>query len=309
MGSSAKASKMTPSPSIERTSQGRRQCATPLSRVGLLMAFGSQANDARSVALVFHRAALACAIGWIAASWHQVVRAAPPPARTAQVLVPAPSTRMDREGIQAACSSQPPEARCNPETTQAWMVRGAVSPQAPLYLIDSQGPRLLQWDVSSRSIQASWDFSSYPHTKASNDAVMSIHPALYPVGQDAQAVAITARSSQMYSGGGAWFEVADFLVLDNKLAGEALTVLYAAVPFSCEQMIRACFSPEDYDEKMPNCHDYYSGGLRITFPLTSAPVERSWRFTWMQDGTATRFSVPYRATETAPWPVSFCGGN
>lgn len=237
--------------------------------------------------------------------------------RSSRALVPAPNSRIDSVGIRSACG-QPPGARCHPRSTTAWVPRGA-SRHAPVYLIDTEGPRLLRLEGHDLLPTGAWDFSGYEHSwtegsgsNVEGDAKLAIYPALYPVGTTGDAVAILRHGNTMYSGGWASFEVADFVALDSTppetLIGAAPTVLYRSVPFSCEQMIRACFSEKDYAEKKDNCHDSYTGSLRITFPSRPTTSSPSWRFAWSSDGEPAKpFMMPDQATPDAPWPVSFCG--
>lgn len=235
-----------------------------------------------------------------------------PAARTAKVLVLAPSGFISNNTIKSVCAD-PPTTICNPSTTRAWMRRGA-SRHEHLFLIDDSMPKLIELDMSDPahpSVFHSWDFFSYRHSRSASDEEqsekLSIFPALYPVGVNEYAVAILKHSKEMYSGGGAWFETADFVILNDDSERAAL---YASVPFSCDKWIRACFSEEDYKKK-DSCHDNYSGSLRIAFPESPDP-NPSWRFTWLENDVSIKFSVPPYGVGKPLGPVTsvpFCEGG
>lgn len=137
-----------------------------------------------------------------------------------------------------------------------------------------------QWEVLNV-----WNFEKYPapsKPEGSGDPrMLDIHPALYPAAPDLWAVAILSNQPESYSGGGASFSKADFVVLDPK-ASEVTEKqrLHAAVPFSCSKQVRACFSEKDYKKNMPRCHDESSGFLTLKYdPLSSGKFHR-WTATW-----------------------------
>ncbi len=246
---------------------------------------------------------------WLALCGFHAASAAPS-IRAAIAFVPAPADRINSKAIKEVCEGLP-AAPCNPGTTRAWVGRGA-SIQDPIYLVDDSGPRLIALDTADPldpTKSRSWDFSSYEHSISANEQEnprrLSIYPALYPVGTREYAVAIIRHFSEMYSGGGATFEIADFVALNS--TGEG-SMIYGSVPFSCNKMIRSCFAEKDYKDKLGNCHDTYTGSLRVN--ISSLPtLDPSWRFNWIQDGQATPFSVPYTQSLTSEWPVSFCEGG
>jgi hypothetical protein len=55
--------------------------------------------------------------------------------------------------------------------------------------------------------------------------------------------------------------------------------LFAAVPFSCSKMVRACFSQEDY-RKSPHCHGESSGFLTLKYASSAAGDFYQWTATW-----------------------------
>lgn len=176
-----------------------------------------------------------------------------------------------------------------------------------------------------------WDFSGYRHSylsfaDADTADQLAIHPALYPAGDQKFAIAILNSYSEGYSGGGASFRIADFVVLSDK--GDRATpdpkwdVAYAAVPFSCSTLIRACFSEKEY-RNSPHCHDENSGYLTIQFPKDHQ-ADRGWTFTWHESAWPAhvkrakehishfRFTLPANRNPNGqnalPENVPFCSG-
>jgi hypothetical protein len=110
---------------------------------------------------------------------------------------------------------------CNPESTTAYVTSEA--PQGKIYLIDTEGPMLAVWEaleMNNAPQVCQRDFSNYRHsyppvTDGSDPARLQIYPALYPFGNEGVAVAIVSVSQEIYSGGGADFYVADFVLLSS----------------------------------------------------------------------------------------------
>lgn len=250
--------------------------------------------------LARHLLPLACAA--IAATAH-----AEPGALRALPLEPMPDAKAR---VASACASLPKP--CHPETTTAYLNKPR---EGKLYLIDSDGPQFAIVEDApgeARRIRQ-WDFSGYAHSASpvadgGDPPPLRIYPALYPLPQGRIAVAIVSEAREMYSGGGASFEIADFVELGSDPAPRR--AVYASVPFSCSKMVRACFGLKEYDTS-PHCHDEYSGYLTIRFP-----AQGNWQFTWHETDwpahvraskkttTRTPFSVPGQ-----PSKVPFCDGG
>lgn len=137
-----------------------------------------------------------------------------------------------------------------------------------------------QWQVLNR-----WSFADYPlvprkDEEAGSYSQINMHPALYPAGPDLWAIAVLTDITESYSGGGAAFTKADFVVLDPKASeiGEKQR-LYAAVPFSCRKTVRACFSEKDY-KSSKQCHDESSGYLTLKIAPLAAGNRYDWTATW-----------------------------
>ncbi|CAA2102829.1 hypothetical protein [Variovorax paradoxus] len=143
---------------------------------------------------------------------------------------------------------------------------------------------------------------------AAQDTRLSLAPALYPLADGKWAVAVLQTASEMYSGGGASFDTADFVPLED---GKAV---HEDIPFSCYKMIRACFSEKDY-KTSKHCHDESNGSLRIVYGAAAKPGgPYDWQYTWLQTewpqnepksaAVTTRIRFTAKTTERA----GFCGG-
>lgn len=233
-------------------------------------------------------------------------------ARAAVVLQPAPATRLPASALAALCLKL--RVPCSHEHTQAHVARG--HGDGPLWLIDASRPMLVALDPDDpldAERARPWDFAEHAHSTlpgadGGSAPPLQIHPALYPVGRSAHAIALVSETREMYSGGGASFRTADFVVLDAER-----TLAYGAVPFSCSKMVRACFSERDYARG--HCHDESAGSLTIRYP----EGEGRWTFLWRETqwpaftprsrATTERvvFQVPPGNTRRSA-SVGFCGG-
>jgi hypothetical protein len=248
------------------------------------------------------------------------------PTAPARAIAFKPGTLADAQ-VAAFCAKL--ATPCNAPTTRAWIANA--SALGTTFLIDSSRPMLVA--VRDGSAGQSWDFAGYAHSQPTRDTgagdtrePLELFPALYPAVNAQYAVALVRNLRESYSGGGAGFAYADFVVLraDGKYAP---TPLYAGVPFSCSKMIRACFSERDYKTSR-HCHDEMNGYLTIQFPARAGdvPGESGWTFFWHQSDwpanvtksharrTQTRFVLPANnmksmngANASLPPNVSFCG--
>ena len=87
-----------------------------------------------------------------------------------------------------------------------------------------------------------------------------IFPKLFPMTENRYAIAQIDTFSEMYSGGGAGIERANFYELKDSGQTHRFIENY---PFSFNRMIRACFSERDYDTSKGKCHDEDSLSLDI----------------------------------------------
>lgn len=151
------------------------------------------------------------------------------------------------------------------KTTKIWKVKNKPT---ELYLIT---PSLNLVKVKSENgyypeVQA-WNFDHYAKNVEIPDEIddlslgtIEIFPALYPLSKTQNAIAIVTHWVASYSGGGRTENFANFIMINDD--GSSMTAL-ADVPFYQSQMIRACFSEEDYN-KNAHCHDESWSILNIT---------------------------------------------
>ncbi|PIF77177.1 hypothetical protein CLU95_4350 [Variovorax sp. 54] len=158
------------------------------------------------------------------------------------------------------------------------------------------------------------DFSAYAQALAKEgsggtpDVHVSLAPALYPLAEGRWAVAVQQTVTEGYSGGGASFSTADFVPLEGGAA------VHTGVPFSCNKMVRACFSEKEY-RTSKHCHDESFGSLRIAYGEPTKPGgPYDWQYTWLQ--TEWPQNEPKSATTTSRIRFTaktieragFCGG-
>lgn len=87
-----------------------------------------------------------------------------------------------------------------------------------------------------------------------------IFPKLFPMTENRYAIAQIDTFSEMYSGGGAGIERANFYELKDSGQTHRFIEDY---PFSFIRMIRACFSEHEYKSSQGKCHDEDSLSLDI----------------------------------------------
>ncbi len=100
-----------------------------------------------------------------------------------------------------------------------------------------------------------------PHSDDLGPNGLKIFPALYPLNKNEYAIAVLNTWFTGYSGGGRFEENADFIELKPK---GKYQVALKDINFSTSEMIRACFSEQDY-KKSPHCHDEKWMTLNIRF--------------------------------------------
>ncbi len=253
------------------------------------------------------------------------------PPKTITRLLEAAPDRLAGDLIATVCGQL--AVPCEPSSTKAWVQ--AQRSDSPLYLTDTSTLMMVMLDktnpADAQRAQV-WMLGGFQHSQADEHGLtaqgLEIYPALYPLPQitdGAFAVAIVAQKSEMYSGGGAFFSIADFVALQAKPAavGLAWSRAYSAVPFACSKMVRACFAEKEYRTSR-HCHDEYDGTLQIVLP-TAAATRKNWTFVWRENewpahvakskskSTHTKFTLPFG--EPKQWPaqlpaaVPFCGGG
>jgi hypothetical protein len=182
------------------------------------------------------------------------------------------------------------EGGCGTDDDAARLYRAANLGPSDYYAILLSGPTLLTLSVDASKhwrVKERWSLLDYAPTAQpdSGDRVDPPHlfPALYPLGPGDWGVALLQSRSEMYSGGGASVETADFISL-KAIAASARKAkpVYGGVPFSCSKMIRACFSEHDY-KTSKHCHDESTGGLRIRYAAAAPGSARhGWTFVWSE---------------------------
>ena len=135
------------------------------------------------------------------------------------------------------------------------------------YLIDGAQQIVFLEKSPSYKVKTTWNFEGYQHTSVEPqgapgaDVALSIYPALYPLNSNKMAVAIIKTEFETYSGGGRTYKTADFLELKNN---GSYSVALKSIPFYMDEMIRACFSEEEYRNN-PHCHDESMSVLLIKY--------------------------------------------
>lgn len=95
---------------------------------------------------------------------------------------------------------------------------------------------------------------------ALNNSKLYVYPKLFPIADNRFAIARIHSYSELYSGGGATMERANFYeLLDNGKTQQFI----GNYPFSLKQTMRACFSEQDYKQAKGNCHDEYNLAVSI----------------------------------------------
>jgi hypothetical protein len=169
-------------------------------------------------------------------------------------------------------------------------------------------------DAKGWQLDRVYEFPAYAESVRKEDNAgapetrLSLAPALYPLAEGKWAVAVLQTVSEMYSGGGASFDTADFVPLED---GKAV---HEEIPFSCFKMIRACFSEKEYKTSR-HCHDESNGSLRIAYGEAAKPGGLyDWQYTWLQtewgqnEPQSAAVSSRIRFTAKTTERAGFCGG-
>jgi hypothetical protein len=181
----------------------------------------------------------------------------------------------------------------------------------------------LRWSANASAWVAErvWSFASHVHSVEKEEAQFAIRPALYPIGPGTWGVALVQTVVEMYSGGGATFEIADFVSLSETDA--SVTTVLRDVPLSCSRMVRACFSEDDYRRLAVNCHDLYDGFLTLSYATVAPPDRYEWTAVWHErdqgqglprsqaSSTEQRLKLSQGTADVASGfkSGSFCGGG
>jgi hypothetical protein len=250
---------------------------------------------------------------------------AEPPAIVAKPFVPIAAPKAAIAGWRAQLCA-PPELACAANPTSLTLYRAGGDPPSTAWAIVETGPLLAKLRASPTgdwAIEQKWDFSKYKHSDsglASDSPVRTfVYPALYPVGPGAWAVAVVVGASQVFSGGGAGYESADFVVLGG---GDPTTAVYSNVPFSCRKDLRGCFTEEEY-RRSPNCSDLYEAFLAIAYRSSRSRDRYAWTLVWHErhqppnvpksqiavTQTTVDLSIDKVDASKSTSSFSFCGGG
>ena len=123
------------------------------------------------------------------------------------------------------------------------------------------GSDIAQFRLSTTGLKLThqWRIQLVPSEEMAR-ASQYIFPKLFPMTENRYAIAQIDTFSEMYSGGGAGIERANFYELKDSGQTHRFIENY---PFSFNRMIRACFSERDYETSKGKCHDEDSLSLDI----------------------------------------------
>lgn len=174
-------------------------------------------------------------------------------------------TQIDNNSILLICKRL--KIECTIGDTKLYQVKGNIDPH--YYLIDPS-PKLfkLRKEGAKFILIDQWDFKEYQHSHRSlgieeglSRAGLKIYPALYPLNKTDVSIAIIDDWFGGYSGGGSSEQYADFVQL---YPHDKYNLAIADQLFYSSEMIRACFSEQDYHTS-PHCHDESGTLLNIQF--------------------------------------------
>ena len=191
------------------------------------------------------------------------------------VIKPIPLIALKKNSEQYAGVCHAVENRCT-ESAKVWKEKGV----GEGYYLTNSTPAIIKIrKVKNNYIKdGEWSFSQCRGTDHSSDGELnreeiSVFPALYPINKTEQAVALVSKWSTAYSGGGRVEEYADFLILNSNGSHQ---LAFKDIPFSSSEMIRACFSEEDY-AKNSHCHDESWSILNLKI-IDEGKSYYSWKF-------------------------------
>ena len=115
------------------------------------------------------------------------------------------------------------------------------------------GSDIAQFRLSTTGLKLThqWHMQLAPSEETARTS-QYIFPKLFPMTENRYAIAQIDTFSEMYSGGGAGIERANFYELKDSGQKHRFIENY---PFSFNRMIRACFSEQDYETSKGKCHD------------------------------------------------------
>ena len=150
------------------------------------------------------------------------------------------------EQLKGVCPHQAQWRILKTEDQNLWLLLGSDIAQ---FRLSTTGLKLTnQWRIQLAPSEEMARTSQY------------IFPKLFPMTENRYAIAQIDTFSEMYSGGGAGIERANFYELKDSGQTHRFIENY---PFSFNRMIRACFSERDYETSKGKCHDEDSLSLDI----------------------------------------------
>lgn len=150
------------------------------------------------------------------------------------------------EQLKGVCTQQAQWRILKTEDQNLWLLSGSDIAQ---FRLSTTGLKLThQWRIQLAPSEEMARTSQY------------IFPKLFPMTENRYAIAQIDTFSEMYSGGGAGIERANFYELKDSGQTHRFIENY---PFSFNRMIRACFSERDYETSKGKCHDEDSLSLDI----------------------------------------------
>ncbi len=188
---------------------------------------------------------------------------------------PIPLIKLKKDSDQYISICKAVESDCKPGTV-IWKEKNS---NDDFYLTSSKLQLVkVRKDNDGYSNVNVWDFfkennnEGIPDDELIKDDVY-IYPALYPLNNKKIAVALVSKWSTTYSGGGREEEYANFMMINDD---DSYQLAFKSIPFSSKEMIRACFTEDDYAKKS-HCHDesWSILNLKIT---DEAKEFYSWRF-------------------------------
>jgi hypothetical protein len=168
------------------------------------------------------------------------------------------------------------------------------------------------WQLERRNDMTDYKHSIANETSDPDEARFSLAPALYPLAEGRWAVAVIRSVNQGFSGGGAMYERADFVALDDTPPAEAKPA-HAGVPYFCMQDFRACFTEKEY-KTSPHCREQNDGQLRIAYGAPAKAGEPyAWTYTWRESawpGNEPKSKMTHTVTRFTDDDIAaapFCG--
>lgn len=163
----------------------------------------------------------------------------------------------------------------------------------------------LKKDGEVYSKMVSWDFTKETKNEDAPDDELTksdvyIYPALYPLSKVKMAVALVSKWSTAYSGGGREEEFANFMMINDDGTYQQA---FKNIPFSSREMIKACFTEDDY-AKHSHCHDESWSILNLKI-IDGSKDYYSWKFitkSYSWPAFADKTSTQVRINESVAYP-------